>query len=82
MPKAMAELMRRGYMAAVTHTDANVGRVLARLAELQMDRNTLVVFTSKSALHSLPPSLHLPKLHRLLKSSTSTQVTMDGTWAR
>ena len=52
----MAELMRRGYMAAVTHTDANVGRVLARLAELQMDRNTLVVFTSKSALHSLPPS--------------------------
>ena len=53
----MAELMRRGYMAAVTHTDANVGRVLARLAELQMDRNTLVVFTSKSALHSLPPSI-------------------------
>ena len=72
MPKAMAELMRRGYMAAVTHTDANVGRVLARLAELQMDRNTLVVFTSKSALHSLPPSLHLPNLHRLLKSSTGT----------
>ena len=53
----MAELMRRGYMAAVTHTDANVGRVLARLAELQMDRNTLVVFTSKRAAALLSLSL-------------------------
>ena len=80
----MAELMRRGYMAAVTHTDANVGRVLARLAELQMDRNTLVVFTSKraTALLSLSLSLSLLASRRWLKSATGTQVTMDGTWAR
>ena len=78
----MAELMRRGYMAAVTHTDANVGRVLARLAELQMDRNTLVVFTSKRAAALLSLSLSLLASRRWLKSATGTQVTMDGTWAR
>ncbi|KRA82928.1 sulfatase [Altererythrobacter sp. Root672] len=34
------------YADMVTSLDANVGRVLARLAELGMDDNTVVVFTS------------------------------------
>lgn len=35
----------------VTRLDADVGRLLARLAELNLDRNTLVVFTSDNGPH-------------------------------
>jgi arylsulfatase A-like enzyme len=34
------------YAAMVTNLDANIGRVLARLAQLRMEQDTVVVFTS------------------------------------
>ena len=34
------------YAEMVTSLDANIGRVLARLAELGMEQDTVVVFTS------------------------------------
>lgn len=39
------------YYAAVSFMDAQVGRVLARLEELGLDRNTIVVFTSDHGYH-------------------------------
>ena len=38
--------MLKGYFAAVTAMDANIGRILARLDELGLSENTLVVFMS------------------------------------
>ncbi len=37
---------RAGYAAMATHMDAGVGRLLAKLAELELDENTVVFFTS------------------------------------
>jgi len=38
--------MLKGYFAAVTAMDANVGRLLARIEELGLRENTLIVFVS------------------------------------
>ncbi len=38
--------MLKGYFAAVTAMDSNVGRILGRLEELKLSDNTLVVFVS------------------------------------
>jgi iduronate 2-sulfatase len=36
---------RRAYLASTAHVDAQVGRVLAKLAALQLDRNTIILMT-------------------------------------
>ena len=36
----------KGYFAAITALDLNVGRILERLAELGIRENTLIVFSS------------------------------------
>lgn len=41
----------RGYRASVSFLDAQVGRVLAELDRLGLDRNTIVVFTSDHGYH-------------------------------
>ena len=38
--------MRRGYLAAVSHMDEQVGSVLSELRVLHLERRTLVIFTS------------------------------------
>lgn len=38
-----ARLMRRGYAASISYMDAQVGRVLAALRELELEKNTIVV---------------------------------------
>ncbi|MDP6468934.1 MAG: arylsulfatase [Pirellulaceae bacterium] len=37
---------RAGYAAMVTHMDRGVGQIMARVAELGLDANTLIIFTS------------------------------------
>lgn len=37
---------RAGYAAMVTHLDRGVGQIMARVAELGLDDNTLIIFTS------------------------------------
>jgi iduronate 2-sulfatase len=49
-PARIAEL-RRAYYAAVSFTDAQIGRVLAALAAAGLDRNTIVVFFSDHGVH-------------------------------
>ncbi|HRQ88075.1 MAG TPA: arylsulfatase, partial [Bacteroidia bacterium] len=41
----------KGHAAMITRMDGYVGRMLARLAELGLDQNTLVVFTSDNGPH-------------------------------
>jgi iduronate 2-sulfatase len=43
VPDEMALNLIRGYRACVSYVDAQIGRVLASLKELGLDRNTLVV---------------------------------------
>lgn len=42
----------KGFAASVTRLDADVGRLLDRLKELGLDRNTLVIFTSDNGPHA------------------------------
>ncbi|MFM8335816.1 MAG: sulfatase [Opitutaceae bacterium] len=46
----IAEL-RHGYLAGVSFLDAQVGKVMAELGRLGLDRNTLVVFWSDHGFH-------------------------------
>lgn len=41
----------KGFAAMITRMDADVGRLVRLLKELQIDRNTLVVFTSDNGPH-------------------------------
>jgi arylsulfatase A-like enzyme len=41
----------RGYYASVTYLDAQVGRLLDELERLELDRSTIVVFTSDHGYH-------------------------------
>ena len=40
----MNKRLLHGYAACVSYTDANIGLVLKTLSELELDRNTIVVF--------------------------------------
>jgi len=42
----------KGHAAMITRMDGDVGRVVALLRELQIDRNTLIIFTSDNGPHS------------------------------
>jgi len=46
-----AERMLREYLMSVTGVDRNVGRLLGLLAELGLEENTIVVFTSDHGYH-------------------------------
>lgn len=49
-PEAVMEI-RHGYLAAITYMDAQIGRVLAELKSLGLDKNTIVVFWSDHGYH-------------------------------
>jgi len=42
---------QKGHAAMITRMDADVGRLLAKLKELKLDENTLVLFTSDNGPH-------------------------------
>ncbi|QDU92676.1 arylsulfatase [Lignipirellula cremea] len=42
----------KGFAAMITHMDADVGRLLELLKELNLDDNTLVIFTSDNGPHN------------------------------
>ena len=44
-------LLRKGYYAAISYLDAQVGKVLDALVDLQLDEETLVVFWSDHGFH-------------------------------
>lgn len=46
LPVDRVKKLRRDYLASVHSIDRNVGRLLARLADLGLEQNTLVIFTS------------------------------------
>jgi arylsulfatase A-like enzyme len=52
----------RAYYAVVTEMDAQIGRLLARLAELGLSQNTLVVFTSDNGTPARPPARNARRL--------------------
>ena len=63
-PTALASWMRRGYMAAVSQMDANVGRILTKLRELNMEASTIVAFTSDHGwVSGLARHRPVPKMH-------------------
>ncbi|MCZ6673594.1 MAG: arylsulfatase [Verrucomicrobia bacterium] len=41
----------KGFAAMITHMDRDVGRIMALLKELNIDNNTLVIFTSDNGPH-------------------------------
>ena len=43
MPDDLARQLRHGYYAAISYTDAQIGRVMAELKTLGLDKNTIVV---------------------------------------
>ena len=43
MPDDLARKLRHGYYAAISYTDAQIGRVMAELKTLGLDKNTIVV---------------------------------------
>jgi len=43
MPDDLARKLRHAYYAGVSYTDAQIGRVMAELKELGLDKNTIVV---------------------------------------
>lgn len=43
--------VEKAKAAMITHMDASVGQILAKLRELDMDENTLVIFTSDNGPH-------------------------------
>jgi len=51
-PRTEARLRRRqaAYYALMTHTDAQIGRILATLDELKLTENTIIVFASDNGL--------------------------------
>jgi len=51
MPKKQQLEMIHGYRACVSYTDAQIGRVLARLKELGLDKNTIVVLWGDHGWH-------------------------------
>ena len=44
--------VQKAFAASITYLDAHVGKVLAKLRELKLDDNTLVVFTSDNGPHA------------------------------
>jgi len=46
-----ARKLRHGYFAAVSYTDAQIGRVLAALKQLQLDKNTIIVLWGDHGWH-------------------------------
>jgi len=45
IPAALARTLRHAYLAALSYSDALIGRLLAALEELGMEKNTIVVLT-------------------------------------
>ena len=43
--------MRRAYFAAITHTDVQVGKVLAKLKETGLDQNTIIIVWGDHGWH-------------------------------
>jgi arylsulfatase A-like enzyme len=43
LSEAESRLLRHGYLASVSYIDAQIGRLLAALAQHQLDRNTIIV---------------------------------------
>lgn len=48
---SLAKEIKQGYYATVSFMDEQVGRVLKKLKETGLDRNTIVVFTSDHGFH-------------------------------
>lgn len=44
--------LRHGYLAAISFLDAQVGKVLNELKKLQLDKNTIIVFTADNGFHA------------------------------
>ncbi len=44
--------LRHGYLAAISFMDAQVGKVLDELRRLELDKNTIVVFTADNGFHA------------------------------
>ena len=51
LKEAEAQQVRRGYLAAISYLDAQVGRVLAELDRLQLAESTVIVFWSDHGFH-------------------------------
>lgn len=51
LDKKLAKTVKRAYYATTSFMDAQIGRVLDKLKETGLDKNTLVVFTSDHGYH-------------------------------
>jgi iduronate 2-sulfatase len=49
MPEDVARHLIHGYAACTSYTDAQIGRVLDELKQLELDKNTLVVLWAITA---------------------------------
>ena len=51
LPKDLAQTIKEAYYATTSFVDAQVGRVLDKLKETGLDKNTIVIFTSDHGYH-------------------------------
>ena len=65
-PQTVREL-RRGYYAAVSHLDDELGRVVDALAQYGFADNTIVSFWGDQYVHSLTDVYHVPCVVHLYK---------------
>ena len=51
LDKSLARTIKEGYFATTSFVDSQVGRVLDKLKETGLDKNTIVIFTSDHGYH-------------------------------
>ena len=51
MKKSEAQEIKRAYYATITFLDAQIGRIIKKLKETGLDKNTIIVFSSDHGYH-------------------------------
>ncbi len=51
LDKTLAKTIKRAYYATTSFMDAQIGRVIAKLKETGLDKNTIIIFTSDHGYH-------------------------------
>ena len=76
LDKTLAKTIKRAYYATTSFMDAQIGRVLDKLKETGLDKNTIIIFTSDHGYH-LGEHGHWQK-QTLFEDATRIPLIMSG----
>ena len=74
--KEKAQYLKRAYYATTSFVDAQIGKVLTKLKETGLDKNTIIIFTSDHGYH-LGEKGHWQK-QTLFESATKVPLIISG----